>query len=199
MKLLRYLGAAAFLWVFFWFFREKPITWSNKSEYICHQIDRKIAQKICKEKNVSWTGVGGSIQDTIRKQMLAFALPRPISFDEGRQLVLEMVEIFVKEANSHPEWVPYYTEYPIAEHTPNIEIFIRNPNYAPLPEGALSAIWIKDATLIYFTAIPKIQPHDPASDIAWEETYEEALAIACSQGRAPKGAPCDCLSGGEKK
>ena len=132
-------------------------------------------------------GTGGGVDDAIHKLNMSFNYYQEVTLEEARGLIVSVVTACLTEINANPKWRPYFTEYPVTEKTLDVRIYIKNPDYSELPLNAINAMSASKGSLEYKIILPGIAPIKTVH----EEIYQEALAIVCSQGKAPSDVDCE--------
>ena len=189
MKFLSYI-AAAFGVLVLSFFVQDPIKgeqWADQSEKISNEITQKISKKLQKEDGLYLMGTGGGIDDTIREVYLGFFLYHPMDLEETRKFIVFLMNKIVEEVNEHIEWVPYFIEYPVSTKSFHVDVFIKNADRSNVLLNEIDFVSCVNNRIRYSVAQELIM--GPAKTIRIE-TYQEAVDILCSQGKAPSGVPC---------
>ena len=117
---------------------------------------------------------------------LGFYYYHELSLEEARELIVYVVSTCLSEINTHPEWVPYFSEYPVTEKTLDIDVFIEDSGEIKIPHDAINCVSATEGVVKYQIILPGIAPIQTVH----KETYQEALSIVCSQGKEASGVEC---------
>jgi len=126
-------------------------------------------------------GTGGGITDTIRILSTGFQLYQLTTIEEARELIVNVVNTCLEEINTHPEWTPYFMEYPISVNTLEIQIWIHRSDYSSFSIGTVRYLSMRNGKWHYALMIPE----ESVDEYSPNETYEEAMTILYAQGREP--------------
>ena len=122
---------------------------------------------------------------------LGFNYYHEVNLEEARELIVYVVSTCLSEINTHTEWSPYFSEYPVTAKTLGIDIFIKKPDQTRFSLEAINCVSALKGILEYEIILPDMGPIQTVH----KETYKEALAIVCSQGKGPSKAECGAYSG----
>jgi len=158
-------------------------TWSRKSDDVANKITKALFDNLHERYGLMSAGAGGTVRDTICKLFLGFDFYQLKTSDSARKLIIDIVDTCLREMNSHPEWAPYFTEYPIGVNTLEIQIWIHKPDQSQFPIGTVRYILMEDGKWQYKIVYPEGASYDITSKTSPKETYEEATDILYAQGR----------------
>lgn len=106
-----------------------------------------------------------------------------LSKDEGRKMLLDAIEVLLKELNSNPKILPYLKPSPFTVANIQLSIHVYHPDGKSTHSPEIGVFYSSKGLLEYGTNIEK--PGYPYGYISLEkESYEEALKIVESQAKA---------------
>ncbi len=139
---------------------------------LVNEVERKVAFRLKKEKELYTCGTGGQMMDQIKMLALSFDYYKPLNIENGRELLIAAVNELVTHVNANEEIRPYLNNYPFEPKNIEIRIFARNPDGSNVPPGKLSV-------LSAIRNIFEYDMNDPETiqlKTFYQETYEEALS-----------------------
>ena len=143
----------------------------NQKEALANEVSAKAANRLKKEKDLRPCGFGGGAMYEIRMLALSFNYYHDLSLEEGRELLLYAVDVFLEEINSSEEIKQYLIHYPFESKNVEIHIYLRNRNGVEPAPGSFCWISAIDGKFYY-----DIQdPHTRVITTVLEESYKEAL------------------------
>ncbi|MBM3198220.1 MAG: hypothetical protein FJZ58_03080 [Chlamydiae bacterium] len=160
-------------------------TWSDKSERVSNEVTKVLAKKLYDKYDLIIVGTGGGITDTIRNLFLGFQFHQPTTAEEARELIVNVTNVCLQEINSHPEWLSYFTEYPVTVNNIELSIYIHRADYSDFALGAVRYVLMNEGKWCYRVVCPEGAPYDITSKTSPKETYEEAMTILYAQGEGP--------------
>jgi len=143
----------------------------SEKQKLVNEIRKNVAQDIKMKLNLSPCGTGGQMMHQIEMLALAFNYYQPITIEEGRNLLITSIDIFVKAVNDDERIRPYLANYPFEPKNVQIRIFLRNPNGSNPGPGEFAVISSIDGILEYDVNDPK----NPLFTTIHKESYQEAL------------------------
>ena len=141
---------------------------------IVHKITGETAKEIYKKLDLRCVGTGGQMMYEIKSLFMAFKSSVPFEIDQARNLLVQCVQIYLKNINASKKIQPYLSNYPFENK--NIRISI----HCPVDGNGLEHLFyvtIRNGTISY----QKDRGREIPSETIHEETYEEALKILESQ------------------
>ncbi|GAB4225542.1 MAG: hypothetical protein Tsb0021_00440 [Chlamydiales bacterium] len=145
-----------------------------------NEASNKIIKNSIKEvKNkypVAVTGIGGGIDHRLKKINIIdvmFRIYRKLNEDEAREIILDVLDIFLNKANNEQDLIPFLTPYPFTYEGFNITLFIMN-------ESGKDNVFYPDLGFVTFYSKGKIEygsylPTNPIKQTDQRfETLEEA-------------------------
>ena len=103
----------------------------SKHAKIAHNIMSDATRTIEKQYNASLVKFGTSIHSTVESLDLGFSIPKKLSQDELRKMLVNSVGIFLKAINSNEEIQPYLHEIPFTEKNVKIVFYPPDENSSP--------------------------------------------------------------------
>ena len=100
----------------------------SDDEKIADELMKNVALDIKTKLNLSPCGTGGQMMHQIEMLALAFRYYKPVTIEEGRELLITSVDTFVDAINADERIRPYLANYPFEPKNVQISIFLRNPN-----------------------------------------------------------------------
>ena len=143
----------------------------RNDEKIANELMKNVAQELNTKLNLYPCGTGGRMMHEIKMLALAFDYYQPITIEEGRNLLITSIDIFVKAVNDDERIRPYLANYPFEPKNVQIRIFLRNPNGSNPGPGEFAVISSIDGILEYDVNDPK----NPLFTTIHKESYQEAL------------------------
>jgi hypothetical protein len=143
-------------------------------EALVDQITIRTGNRLEKENNLIFFGMGGGMIDDINKLNIAFQYRQEVDFDTGRRLLVHAAEEYLKAINSSEEVRPYLHEYPFTNV--EVKIFFVKPNGSYVSPSFLRMIALYEGVVIFYLNDEKTDRFVRAR----EEPYAEALRIVNS-------------------
>lgn len=145
----------------------------NEDEKLANEIMKKVAYELKREKDLIPCGTGGQMMDEIEMLALSFLYNKPINIDEGRKLLLTVIDKFMVAINNDKRIRQYLKNYPFLPKNVQVRIFINSTDGAKPPLEQLSVISALDEILRY-----EIDDIDgKLFKTIHKETYEQALQV----------------------
>ena len=138
---------------------------------LAHAILYKVATDLKKEKSLYAFGSGGGMIYEIRMLSLSFFYYKPITIEEGRELVIYAAQKLANEINAEPRIHPYLSKYPFPPTRTDIRIFVKNLDHTSMQEGDASIVTLIEGIIEY-------KVNDPTTNrlrTVYQETYEEGV------------------------
>jgi hypothetical protein len=107
---------------------------------LVQEIRSQVAYKLMREKGLIPFGSGGGAIDKIHMISLSFEYRKPLTIEEGRDLVLTAVHELIKAVNRDERIRPYLESYPFGPERIEVEIFVRNVKGERLPSSAATLV-----------------------------------------------------------
>ena len=119
-------------------------------------------------------GIGGRQKEGKEVAIhVSLSLPKVLSKDECRELIVECVEQYLKDINADTDLKQYLSQSPFTYNNLRIIIFMTRSNGSDIPYPDICIVSLDKGFVIY-------DAHDP-DDInrykSTEESYEEALKM----------------------
>jgi len=143
----------------------------DEAERLSNKITAQVAAESKRELGLVPCGFGGRIRGKIEKLNLSFNCYKPLSLEDGRELLITSVDRYISALNSDQKIRLHLSNYPFEPKNIELEIFIKNKNGSSIRDGNLCVIITNQGILEYIT-------RDSATDRLREiyrETYEEAV------------------------
>lgn len=99
---------------------------AQKRERIENKISRKIAIKLKQEKGLIPCGSGGRSVDNVEMLALSFDYRKPLTLEEGRDLLVFSENEFINAVNAEEQIRPYLSNYPFGPKNIQIRIFVQD-------------------------------------------------------------------------
>jgi hypothetical protein len=144
----------------------------SDKQKLANELRARVASKLKKETELRPCGTHGQMMGQIKMLGLSFNYYKPISIEEGRELLITAVDEFIKNVNEDEDIRPHLNNYPFKSKNIDIRIFIHNPNGSDVTAGNLRVITSIDGILEYDIRDPKTN----RLTTIYKETYEEALS-----------------------
>ena len=117
---------------------------------LAHDITRKTAKKLKKEKGLMPVGTGGQMMHDIQVMTMSFFLYREASLEEVRELMVYAVEEYLSAINSNEEVRPYLHEYPFGPKNVEIRLWLCDTDQSDLPEGKIHYVLVSEGVISYY-------------------------------------------------
>ena len=106
--------------------RYKPNHESLERERLANGILSKVAAKLKHEYRLIPCGSGGRTSNGVQMLGLSFFYRTPMEIEDGRELLIALVEEFVAAVNEDVLIRPYLKDYPFEPKNVAIRIFLQN-------------------------------------------------------------------------
>jgi len=137
---------------------------------LAQEIRSQVACKLMREKGLIPCGFGGGAIDQIHMIALSFNYRKPLTIEEGRDLVLTAVHELVDAINADERIRPYLASYPFGPERVEIAIFVQDVKGASLPLSAADIFGCYEGVCRYKTMNTQCN----GLHILSEETFMEA-------------------------
>lgn len=153
----------------------------NTSTKAAHQIaadDFKLLQAVdfCKDHNMQCMMIGGSQTSIIKSLAFAFRVPRNLTKEEGRAILVDCADRLVNAANQDESLKPFSPEGGFSHQHVAIDLYTgaRDKVYYPI----YSVMSFDQGDVIFFADYEDSSPLKTRPfDVKEIETYKEALAL----------------------
>lgn len=147
-----------------------------KEDVLSDRLIVNTGKKLGKKYNMKITDIGGGSDDGIWLISVGFARygEPPVTVDEGRRMIVDCIEEYLKDVNSDKEIRPYVKNYPFKPKNLDIAILNYTADYKSIEDPYLCCILFVQGKILYLTKGAN-QRYGYKSEIS--ETYDEALAI----------------------
>ncbi|MFA6502233.1 MAG: hypothetical protein WCT85_05530 [Parachlamydiales bacterium] len=135
----------------------------------------KTTNQLEKEKQVKFSGFGGSSDNGLTMLSLSFETDKDYDILTGRELIVYCAEEFLKNINSDEKIKPYLKNYPF--DSKNIKVFL----LTDIKNDSSDDKHIKSIVLSHSNIIYDIYDENKNLITIHEETYKEALNIIQKQ------------------
>lgn len=152
--------------------KERPSYRISEKEALADEITQKVAFRLKKEKGLKPCGSGGGMMDQIWMLSLSFNYNKPVSIEEGRELLIAILDCYTDAVNADERIRPYLQNYPFRPGNFEIFIFLREPDGTKVPRGELSILSSRKNLLEY----EYYEPGTGRLKVRHKETYTEAVA-----------------------
>lgn len=149
--------------------------WEAKEVRIIHKIMQETISEVKTKYDLYVVGISqGYEQKKYNELGLTFTSYRKIGRDEGRKMLLYIVEIFLENINNNPEVQSYLFTWPFTEE--NIGVSIINPTIdkSTISDNEIFSINLRPKGIAFKYHIPGTE-HGLRTEI---ETLEEARRLA---------------------
>ena len=148
--------------------------WALADEIYDNEIGEKVFSKLKKEKKLHVCESGWALRGKEKIQIMrcGFDYYNEISFEEARELLLEVGNLYLNTINENERIRPSLGIYPFNPKNIHVDIFISKRDGSKLKPEQLHVISINEGQLEYMN-------HDLENEllqIIYKETYEEAMA-----------------------
>ena len=143
-------------------------------EVIARQIRSQTAKELKKEKDLIPVGTMGQMMGDIQAIGLSFQYFHLVNLEEARELLVDAIQVFLRNINENKKIRPYLHNYPFTTKNIEIIIWIYQPDRSKPPLENLQCLSVENGILTYGLVAPSRSAPYP---ILHEETYEEALKI----------------------
>ena len=143
-------------------------------EVLADKVISQTARQLKKEKDLIPVGTMGQMMGDIQAIGLSFQYFHLVNLEEARELLVNAIQVFLRNINENKKIRPYLHNYPFTTKNIEITIWIYKPGGSDPEQGSIECITLRRNKLIYrLTAPSKFAPWP----VLHEETYEEALKI----------------------
>jgi len=142
-----------------------------KYERIADRITEKTAKKLQEQKHLYLIGTGGRMMDDIKVMSMSFQYYEAIDLAVARQLLVSIIDEYLRAINSNQEIRPYLHEVPFTAKNVEINIWFYNPDRSNLPADKIYYISAINGILNYYIEGKK----EFTREAICTETYEEAV------------------------
>ncbi|MFA6118867.1 MAG: hypothetical protein WC688_03015 [Parachlamydiales bacterium] len=133
----------------------------------------KTTNQLEKEKQVKFSGFGGSSDNGLTMLSLSFETDKDYDIPTGRELIVYCAEEFLKNINSDEKIRPYLQNYPFDSKNIKVSIYPQNKNNL---RNKLEIISFSHGKIKYYN-----YDENKNLKIIYEENYEDALNIVQKQ------------------
>lgn len=151
--------------------KTRPSYRISEKEALANEITLKVAHQLKKEKGLVPIGTGGGMMNQIWMLSLSFNYYRPVTIEEGRELLIAVLDCYADAVNSDARIHPYLKNYPFRTSNFEIFIFLKDPSGAKVSQGDLSILSSRKNILEY----EFYEPGTGRLKVRHKETYAEAL------------------------
>jgi len=146
-------------------------SWPAYSGCVSHEIISYVYKNLRKHQRLELIGTGGGINHTIECLCMGFQIRQAVTTEEARAYLVKIMEFCIANVHDHPEWLPYFAEYPITSSSFEIDLHFLDRKGHRLPLGCVNYVNSSNSRLLYDKVSEKWTP------FFLKETYEEAKAI----------------------
>ncbi|MFA6118869.1 MAG: hypothetical protein WC688_03025 [Parachlamydiales bacterium] len=139
----------------------------HKRNNIEQKLLLKTTNQLEKEKQVKFSGFGGSSDNGLTMLSLSFETDKDYDIQTGRELIVYCAEEFLKNINSDEKIRPYLKNYPFVSKNIEVSVYPQNKNNLT---DKLEIISFSHGNIRYY-----IRDENKKLIIIHAETYEEAL------------------------
>lgn len=154
-----------------------------KNEAIARVIERTLADvnKVNVGHRLYLIGTGGAADyNTKKKRMISisFEVDHPLNKEKCRWLIVECVEIFLKNINNDPDLPQYLSNNHFTYQNIELSIFFSNPDRSSLYYPDISSVSLHEGEVSFGMDDPKYKNggYGPHKEVLYEP-YEEAVNI----------------------
>jgi hypothetical protein len=148
----------------------------SKETKIVHQLEREIFNEINEKFGLFSVGFSKEAPKNDLKKCkhisLTFGTYRILSKDEGRRILFEISDAFIKSVNNHKELQEYMTDWPITEKNFGASIIVYNTPNVDWNFNNVKFFYITDKGVRFSYEIPNESFYKQVE----RETLEEARA-----------------------
>jgi len=116
---------------------------------LVQEIRSQVAYKLMREKGLIPCGSGGGAIDQIQMIALSFDYRKPLTIEEGRNLVLTAVHELIDAVNADERIRPYLASYPFGPERVEIRIFVQDAKGSSVPLSAVDVFSCCDGICKY--------------------------------------------------
>lgn len=118
---------------------------------LAQEIRSQVACKLMREKGLIPCGFGGGAVDQVHMIALSFNYRKPLTIEEGRDLILTAVHELIDAINADERIRPYLASYPFGLERVEISIFVQDVKGASLPLSAADIFSCRNGVCRYQT------------------------------------------------
>ena len=144
-----------------------------------NQVIINVSERLNKKYGLKLGAIGGAVdKEGVYDLDASYDLygSKMIDIAEARDLIVDCVEEFLKEANSNKEFRPYMKVYPFTAKNLSISILIFGDNRTRLRLPYISTISMRKSIITYKSLTSDMEKYRYEREI--EESYEEALKLS---------------------
>ncbi len=136
-----------------------------EEQSLINSVRKRTARRIEMKYKLNPIGTGAKALNKVKMLALAFESDRKIDIEEGRKLLVNVIEIFLEEINKDEKLRPYLANYPFNAGNVEIRIFME-----PMNSKDLIIVKAKEGEFSY-----KIRASEFEHQTVYSETYDEAV------------------------
>ncbi len=143
-------------------------------DIIIDKVISKTLSKLQQKQPLSMIGIGGEQKNGKEKAIdVSLALNKILNKEECRELVVECLELYLKDINDSVELKQYLYETPFTNKNLELRIFLTKPNGGDIVDPDICIISVVNGIISY-----RVQAaNDKYTYTTTKESYEEALKI----------------------
>ncbi|MBS0585361.1 MAG: hypothetical protein JSR76_03550 [Verrucomicrobia bacterium] len=154
---------------------EKKLTQKGPSKsLLVRDINKRVALKLKKEKNLCSIGSGAEMMYEIKLLGLSFNYYDEIEIAKGRELLVFAASEYLDAINNNVELRPYLDHWPFTANDIEIDIGILKPTGKEVDSDKITFITCKKNRLNYYPRNDAIKTRAPA---LLTETYQQGVQI----------------------
>lgn len=111
-------------------------------------------------------GTGGRMMHNIQMMEMSFVYYHEVDIQTARELLIYVINTYLKAINENKEVRPYLHEYPFTPKNVEIHIWIYEPDRSKVPRGKIEYVSAMNGLLKYY---------EESTEAIYKETFEEAL------------------------
>lgn len=135
-------------------------------------VRNKVALKVGKERNLRAIGTGAQAMDQIKMLGLSFTYNNELTIDEGRELLVYVVNEFVRAVNAELKIQPFLANVPFEAKNIEIRIFLQKQNGNEFEDGELSVIRCINGRLEFAVENSQL---DQSIETVYSESFDQAM------------------------
>src|SRR3990167_7317944 len=136
------------------------------------KINVQTAKEVKKELGLVAIGTGGALMYDVKMSAMSFQYYHEIDIEKGRELIVKVIEKYLKNINENKPIRPYLHQYPFEVDSIEIRMFISKPDGRDIPDGQLEYISCLHGIIEYNANGPKWKTITLKS-----ETFNEAVEL----------------------
>ncbi|MBS0628415.1 MAG: hypothetical protein JSS09_09425, partial [Verrucomicrobia bacterium] len=137
-------------------------------------MTKKTIEKLSQEKQLRVIGTGGGMMGDIYKMSLSFQFFHQVNLEEARSLLVDVVDMYLKDINETKSIRPYLHNYPFTPKDIEIDIWIKNSDYSNVSHNQIDYIIATKGELHYHLPL---EAGTYKRRLFHKETYEEGVQI----------------------